>query len=115
MSRIMQTDEYQQWLAEFLPNMLSAPDHILLSPAIVSDRSDPKLVHLDGLNLSRAWCMAKIAEKIPQEKQAQLKKAVIRHFQYTLPEVDSEHYVGSHWLASFAVYALKNTELYLAN
>ncbi len=113
MTRLMADKEYAQWLEDFLPDLFSDPDHVLLFPAEVTDRSDPKIGHLDGLNLSRAWCMAKIAEKLPAEKHDVLKKAIIRHFQYSLPAVDSEHYEGSHWLASFAVYALKNTEIYL--
>ncbi len=78
------------------------------SPAIVTDRTDPKLVHLDGLNLSRAWCMRSIAAALPRNDPARgvLTRSALAHAKVTLPHVASGSYEGEHWLASFAVYLL---------
>ena len=78
----------------------------LLSPAIVLDRSDPKLVHLDGLNLSRAWCMRGIASALPSQEiaRAVLSAAAEKHATAALAHVASGDYAGEHWLASFAVF-----------
>ena len=80
----------------------------LLQPAIVTDRTDPKLVHLDGLNLSRAWCMRSIAAALPRNDPARqvLARSAAAHAQAALPHVTSGNYEGEHWLASFAVYML---------
>ncbi|MEL6862821.1 MAG: DUF2891 domain-containing protein [Bacteroidota bacterium] len=108
MQRVLPSEEFEQWLAAFLPSEQLTP---LLNPADVSDRSDPKIVHLDGLNLSRAWCMYRIAASIKQVAlRAQLVKAANQHLLLTVPEIASEHYEGTHWLASFAVYALSSIE-----
>ena len=78
-----------------------------LAPANVSDRTDPKIVHLDGLNLSRAWNLLVIANHVGDEETArQLWVKADEHLDASLPHVTSEHYEGSHWLGSFAVYAL---------
>jgi Protein of unknown function (DUF2891) len=83
----------------------------LLNPAIVTDRSDPKLVHLDGLNLSRAWCMRSIANVLPQDdpSRAVLSAAAGKHAANALAHVASGDYAGEHWLASFAVYLLSTS------
>jgi hypothetical protein len=80
----------------------------LLKPADVSDRSDPKIVHLDGLNLSRAWCMLGIARALPASDPLRpvLVESAVRHAEATLPHIASGNYEGEHWLASFAVYLL---------
>jgi len=108
MSRILPKDEFNSWFKKFLPKKKL---RTLLTPADVSDRSDPKIVHLDGLNLSRAWCMYSI---IPQVKSIRTKalmvKAAKQHLSVTIPNIASKHYEGSHWLASFAVYALSATK-----
>lgn len=104
MARVLKNDDYAEWLAEFLPQL---NDLDALVPASVSDRSDPKIVHLDGLNLSRAWNMFVIANKIDDEKFAErLREKAEEHLAASLPHITSEHYEGSHWLGSFAVYAL---------
>jgi hypothetical protein len=74
----------------------------------VSDRSDPQIVHLDGLNLSRAWCMRSIAAALPKEDPARkvLAESASRHAEAALRHVASGDYAGEHWLASFAVYML---------
>ncbi len=106
MQRVLKKDEFEVWFNEFLPeDKLES----LLEPADVSDRSDPKIVHLDGLNLSRAWCFYRIASQIKNvEKKGALIEAAALHLEETVPNIASEHYEGSHWLASFVVYALSS-------
>ncbi|HVS01322.1 MAG TPA: DUF2891 family protein, partial [Thermoanaerobaculia bacterium] len=77
-----------------------------LPVALVTDRSDPKLAHLDGLNLSRAWMLEGIASGLPpgDPRQAALAAAAAAHAAAALPHVIGEHYEGGHWLGSFATY-----------
>ena len=92
-------------------SMLKMPAS-LLTPAVVSDRSDPKIVHLDGLNLSRAACLWNIARAFPQDDplRAALSGSAQRHAAASLPHVTSGDYAGEHWLASFAVWMLSVSE-----
>lgn len=104
MARVMPDAEYKKWLAAFLPSL---SDPASLIPANVSDRSDPKIVHLDGLNLSRAWNLFVIANEADDDALAhQLRDTAASHLAASLPHITSEHYEGSHWLGSFAIYAL---------
>ena len=103
MARILPDAEFAQWLAAFLPSLA---DPASLPPANVSDRSDPKIVHLDGLNLSRAWNLYVIADKVDEALAVTLREKAAQHLAATLPHVSSAHYEGSHWLGSFAIYAL---------
>jgi hypothetical protein len=79
----------------------------LFRPAIVNDRSDPKFVHLDGLNLSRAWSMRALARALPanDRRRAVLLESATQHVEASLPHVFDD-YAGGHWLATFAVLAL---------
>jgi Protein of unknown function (DUF2891) len=108
MRRVMSTTEFAGWFHHFLPGTAKGGPKALLQPAIVTDRTDPKLVHLDGLNLSRAWCMRSIAFALPQNDPARkvLAQAATAHAQAALVHVASGNYEGEHWLASFAVYML---------
>ncbi|MEL7532345.1 MAG: DUF2891 domain-containing protein [Bacteroidota bacterium] len=108
MWRILPQDEYVSWLQNFLPGIPDNPPLSIQAPATVSDRSDGKLVHLDGLNLSRAWCMQQIAEALPANAPSRkwLLAQAKDHINTTLPNIASGSYEGEHWLASFAVYAL---------
>lgn len=104
MSRILPDDEFGTWLGEFLPGI---NEDVELVPVDVSDRSDGKIAHLDGLNLSRAWDLYVIAKRIDDENlKSQFRTWAHDHLAASLPHVASEHYEGSHWLGSFAVYAL---------
>ena len=104
MSRVLPERKFARWLSEFLPG-LGEPDFLV--PANVSDRSDPKIVHLDGVNLSRAWDLFIIANAIDDTELAErLRHLADAHLEASLPHITSEHYEGSHWLGSFAVYAL---------
>jgi hypothetical protein len=108
MRRVMPKGEFTIWFHRFLPGLARNQPRALLQSAIVTDRTDPKLVHLDGLNLSRAWCMRSIARALPQNDPARriLARSAAAHAQAALPYVTSGNYEGEHWLASFAVYML---------
>src|SRR5262249_22885784 len=108
MRRVFCSREFTSWFHRFLPGIVRNQPEQLLQPAIVTDRTDPKLVHLDGLNLSRAWCMKSIASALPQTDPARrvLARSAVAHAQAALPFIASGNYEGEHWLASFAVYML---------
>jgi hypothetical protein len=112
MRRVMKPAEFRRWFDRFLPQLAAGIPKTLLQPAIVTDRSDPKLVHLDGLNLSRAWCMRSIAKALPPTDPARkaLANSARKHAQDALAHVASGDYAGEHWLASFAVYLLSTAE-----
>jgi Protein of unknown function (DUF2891) len=108
MRRVLTPAEFRTWFAQFLPRAGKGEPASLFTPAVVTDRTDPQLVHLDGLNLSRAWCMRGIAAALPASDPA--REALIgssaRHGASALGHVASGDYAGEHWLASFAVYLL---------
>ena len=108
MRRVMPRVTFAAWFHKFMPELAEGGKSSLLQPAIVADRTDPKLVHLDGLNLSRAWCMLGIAESLPRGDPARqvLLTAAARHAEAALSHVASGDYMGEHWLATFAVYML---------
>ncbi|WP_100611287.1 DUF2891 domain-containing protein [Confluentibacter lentus] len=105
MKRVLAKDEFKPWLDTFLPRLKE--EHFTLEPGIVSDRTDGHLVHLDGVNFSRAWSLNKIAEDLPE--YAHLKNIANRHINYSLPSIVDGNYEGGHWLGSFALYALNST------
>lgn len=96
---------FPRWFAGFLPRLTSREPATLFAPAIVSDRSDGKIAHLDGLNLSRAWCWRNLAPLSPAEVREIAFGAADDHLQAALPHVAGD-YMGEHWLASFALLAL---------
>ena len=108
MRRVFGAAQFAAWFHDFLPDVAEGRPASLLVPATVADRTDPKIVHLDGLNLSRAWCMAGIVSALPADDPARerLMTAALRHAEDALTHVASGHYEGEHWLASFAVYML---------
>ncbi|HEX3572959.1 MAG TPA: DUF2891 domain-containing protein [Rhodopila sp.] len=95
--------EFRAWFAGFLPRLGQALPATLFTPAAVSDRSDGKIAHLDGLNLSRAWCWRALAAFTPDPDAA--RRAAQVHIDASLPHLTGA-YMGEHWLASFAVLAL---------
>ena len=113
MRRVMKPRDCAAWFHRFLPGVAKGNPQALLNPAIVTDRSDPKLVHLDGLNLSRAWCMRSIARALPASDpaRAMLAASAAKHASAALAHVASGDYAGEHWLASFAVFLLSTPEL----
>lgn len=106
MRRVLGADEFAAWFHGFLPEVAQGQPVSLFRPATVSDRTDPQLVHLDGLNLSRAWALHRIARGLPPDDPARavLAASAARHAQAALDHVASGDYAGEHWLASFAVY-----------
>lgn len=99
MRRVLTKNKFAAWLKKFLPRLD-------LEPAIVTDPSDPKLAHLDGLNLSRAWMLEGIASGLPASdlRAKKIRSLAARHRVAGLAAVTGEHYEGGHWLGSFAVY-----------
>jgi hypothetical protein len=112
MRRVLKPVAFARWLHRFLPAINHGRPHSLLVPATVSDRSDPKLVHLDGLNLSRAWCLRSIANALPRNDPARrvMAQAANAHASDALVHVASGDYAGEHWLASFAVFMLSTPQ-----
>ncbi len=109
MARIMPRDKYQKWLKKFLPQIPTNGKADWLIPAKVSDRSDPKIAHLDGLNLSRAAKMNIIASYLDESNEGRYKSLMLAakaHADASLPFVTGEHYEGGHWLGTFATYYL---------
>jgi len=106
MRRILSSNDFARWLRSFLPQIPASGKSNWLAPAVSPDRSDPKLAHLDGLNLSRAWMLEGIASALPKsdKRLAQIEAAADAHRRAGLAAVTGEHYEGSHWLGSFAVY-----------
>ena len=105
--RLMPPAEYAAWLTKFLPRLPTAATR-WLDPAVSRDPSDPKLAHLDGLNLSRAWMLEGMAAGLPADdpRRAVLQGAADEHAKAGLASIREETYEGSHWLPSFAVYLL---------
>lgn len=106
MRRIMRREDFAAWLTAFLPLIPQDGRGDWLAPGVVLDPSDGKLVHLDGLNLSRAWAMEGIAAALPEAdpRRAALLASAALHKESGVAAVSEEHYAGSHWLASFATY-----------
>lgn len=104
MWRVLPRAQFREWFHRFMPEIPAA----ILVPAQVADRSDPKIVHLDGLNLSRAWAMRGIAAALAEDDPTRqiLLASAHRHGAEALGHVASGDYAGEHWLASFAVYLL---------
>jgi hypothetical protein len=106
MRRVLPPNEFAAWLDGFLPGLPTDERADWLAPGIVTDRTDPKLAHIDGLNLSRAWMLEGIASGLPEKdrRRASLLAAARAHAAAALPAVTGEHYEGGHWLGTFAVY-----------
>jgi hypothetical protein len=103
MRRVLHPLQFQAWLKRFLPALFKPDFH--LEPGRVIDRTDGKLIHLDGLNFSRAWCLAPIAQTIGSKHLAAIADT---HLREAMRQIASGEYAGEHWLASFAVHALTN-------
>jgi hypothetical protein len=102
--------DFAPWFEGFLPQLAQAAPATLFTPARVADRSDGRIVHLDGLNLSRAWAWRRLAATLPDgdPRAVQMRMAAAAHLAASLPHLDG-HYMGAHWLASFALLALEET------
>jgi DUF2891 family protein len=105
MARVLPSADFERWFAAFLPRLANREPATLFTPAIVSDRSDGKIAHLDGLNLSRAWCWRTLAPLLAPDDAELARSASGEHLDAALPHVAGD-YMGEHWLASFALLAL---------
>ncbi|RZJ82147.1 MAG: DUF2891 family protein, partial [Brevundimonas sp.] len=107
MRRALPPEAFAAWLLAFLPQLDREQPATLFHPASVSDRSDGKIAHLDGLNLSRAWCWRGLASSLDTRdpRHEVMLRAADRHLVAALPHVTGD-YMGEHWLASFALLAL---------
>ena len=105
MSRVLDENAFPTWFQRFLPHAEHGQPSFLFDPAAVSDRSDGKIAHLDGLNLSRAWCWRLILHALPQGDLPNVGPVIDRHIESALPHVTGD-YMGEHWLATFAMLAL---------
>jgi hypothetical protein len=107
MRRVLPANAYATWLTAFLPRLAAREPRTLFEPATVSNRTDGKIAHLDGLNLSRAWCFRSLASALPEDdaRREVLGAAATEHLAASLPHVTGD-YAGEHWLATFALLAL---------
>jgi hypothetical protein len=105
MRRVLPGPEFARWLRTFMPQ-ISTSERKWLEPVASPDPSDPKLAHLDGLNLSRAWMLEGVAAGLPKndKRLRSIMAAAEAHRRAGLAAVTGEHYEGGHWLGSFAVY-----------
>ena len=106
MRRVLSPAEFATWLSAFLPEIPKTATAAWLPIGVVTDKTDGKLAHLDGLNLSRAWMLEGIANGLPPDdtRRPALLAAAQTHATSGLASVTGEHYAGAHWLGSFAVY-----------
>jgi len=107
MSRTLASTEFSPWLERFLPRLAEREPESLFLPAKISDRTDPKFVHLDGLNLSRAWCWKSLGNllAINDPRREIALEAANSHLAASLPHI-ADDYAGAHWLPTFAALAL---------
>ena len=110
MKKVLSTTDFNVWLQGFLPQLFNP--NFDLKVGRVSDREDGHLVHLDGLNFSRSWCLFELAKDTPQLEH--LNAIAQDHFNYSYPNLIGDDYMGGHWLASFAIYALETRSKTLA-
>lgn len=106
MRRVLPSQEFARWLQTFMPQISESSNDNWLQPVVSPDPSDPKLAHLDGLNLSRAWMLEGIASVLPNndKRLPSIIATAKAHRRAGLAAVTGEHYEGGHWLGSFAVY-----------
>jgi hypothetical protein len=107
MHRLLPAHEFAAWFERFLPRIAEREPAVLFQPAGVADRSDGRIAHLDGLNLSRAWCWRALAAALPKGDVRAVPAAAAAqdHVEASLAYVASD-YMGEHWLATYAVLAL---------
>jgi hypothetical protein len=109
MRRVLPRDAFRGWFDLFLPDLAAGEPRSLFTPAFVSDRSDGKIAHLDGVNLSRAWCWRGLAGALDPELADLARRTADEHLDASLPYVAGD-YMGEHWLATFALLALEGQE-----
>ncbi len=99
MRKILNEEDFDKWFSQFVPDLYN--ENLILEPGEIRDRSDGKLVHLDGLNLSRAWCL------YPLKENNNAYNLATEHLEFSLSKITDGDYAGQHWLGSFALYAFK--------
>lgn len=111
MRRLLSAEQFATWLEQFIPRVQTQLKDGTIQPVQVSDITDGKLVHLAGLNLNRAWCLRAVAIALPPGHpwQTPLLASARQHLQAGVKYVESGHYQGDHWLATFALYAITET------
>lgn len=111
MAAVLPLDNFSRWLSRFLPNLHTGEPVKLFTPVRVSNPSDPKIAHLIGLNLNRAWCWRRLALSLAESdpRHVRARDAALRHLEAALPMIDVNDFNRAHWLPSFAVYALTET------
>ena len=109
MQAVLPRDDFRAWLGRFLPHLGEEAPATLFTPARVSDRSDGKIAHLDGLNLSRAWAWTKLAGALDDPARSLALQAAEDHLAASLPHLGGD-YMGEHWLATYALLALDPDE-----
>ena len=109
MRRVLSQVEFEVWLANFLPNLETQLQDGTIAPVAVSDVTDPKIIHLAGLNLNRAWCLQSVASSLSDSNALSIKlnESADRHLKAGLQYINSGHYEGDHWLATFGLYAVE--------
>jgi hypothetical protein len=106
MRRVLADGPFRDWFDLFLPDLAAGEPRSLFTPAFVSDRSDGKIAHLDGVNLSRAWCWRGLADALDPALAELARRTADEHLDASLPHVAGD-YMGEHWLATFALLALE--------
>ena len=106
MRRVLAPAAFRAWFDAFLPDLAAGQPRSLFTPAFVSDRSDGKIAHLDGVNLSRAWCWRGLADALDPDLAELARRTADEHLDASLPHVAGD-YMGEHWLATFALLALE--------
>ena len=108
MRRVLPQQEFEKWLGSFTPRLSEQLTDGTIAPVSVSDVSDPKLVHLAGLNLHRAWCLQSVATALRDDHPLRepLVASAQSHLNAGLAYINSGHYEGDHWLATFGLYAI---------
>lgn len=108
MAAVLPPENFSRWLDRFLPGLPAGEPAKLFAPVTVSNPSDPKIAHLIGLNLNRAWCWRRIASALAETdlRRARAREAAVLHLEAALPLLSADDFHRTHWLVSFAVYAL---------
>ncbi len=108
MAAVLPPENFSRWLSRFLPNLHTGDPVRIFTPVRVSNPTDPKIAHLIGLNLNRAWCWRRIASALPESdpRHERARHAAVRHLDAAMPLLSAEDFNRAHWLASFAMYAM---------
>jgi Protein of unknown function (DUF2891) len=108
---VLPSEEFAVWFTGFLPRLEQREPRTLFQPVVVSDRSDGRIVHLDGLNLSRAWCWSNLATSLPvsDPRAGLMRDVAAQHREASIQHIGDD-YMGAHWLATFALLSVEAAE-----